>query len=247
MAAESSSTVRAFEAETIPGGLLGADYEIANGRYRIKRVYTGESWNPQLQAPLAAPGLNVSPGDYLLEASPRPRPASSRSLPRSTKPELADIVTYYPRAADPADASALRLGPGEVHVEMKLLRVASVQISGRVIDPGEGTAPPFVQLVARNAAGTSLQVEAPTSQDGPFLIRNVPPGSYYLTAQRSAPQPAQPSVSGTSTFMGSPSKEGNIMMRAALLMHAPRSASQAAGMPSSSIRLQAIQGRLTDV
>lgn len=141
---------------------------------------------------------NLNPGDYLLEASPRPRPASSRSLPRSTKPELADIVTYYPRAADPAAASALRLGPGEVRVELRLLRVATVQISGRVIDPGEGTAPPFVQLVARNAAGTSLQVEAPTSQDGPFLIRNVPPGSYYLTAQRSAPRPAQPSVSGTS-------------------------------------------------
>src|SRR5262245_51165655 len=33
------------QARTVPGGLLGADYEIANGRYRIKRIYTGESWN----------------------------------------------------------------------------------------------------------------------------------------------------------------------------------------------------------
>ena len=39
-----------------PGGLLGADYEVANNRYRLKRIYTGESWNPQVQAPLAAPG-----------------------------------------------------------------------------------------------------------------------------------------------------------------------------------------------
>ena len=54
------------QARTIPGGLLGADYEIAGGRYRFKRIYTGESWNPQLQAPLAAPGLNVAAGDYLL-------------------------------------------------------------------------------------------------------------------------------------------------------------------------------------
>jgi tricorn protease len=52
--------------KAVPGGLLGADYEIANGRYRFKKIYTGESWNPQLQAPLAAPGLNVSAGDYLL-------------------------------------------------------------------------------------------------------------------------------------------------------------------------------------
>jgi len=43
-------------AKTIPGGLLGADYEIANGRYRFKKIYVGESWNPQLQSPLAQPG-----------------------------------------------------------------------------------------------------------------------------------------------------------------------------------------------
>ena len=53
-------------AKTIPGGLLGADYEIANGRYRFKKIYVGESWNPQLQSPLAQPGLNVNEGDYLL-------------------------------------------------------------------------------------------------------------------------------------------------------------------------------------
>jgi tricorn protease len=50
----------------VPGGLLGADYEIVNGRYRFKRIYDGENWNPTLQAPLAVPGLNVNIGDYLL-------------------------------------------------------------------------------------------------------------------------------------------------------------------------------------
>ena len=53
-------------ARAVPGGLLGADYETANGRYRIKRIYSGESWNPNLQGPLAAPGLNVNVGDYIL-------------------------------------------------------------------------------------------------------------------------------------------------------------------------------------
>jgi tricorn protease len=54
------------EVKNVPGGLLGADYEIANGRYRLKKIYTGESWNPELRAPLAQPGLNVSEGDYVL-------------------------------------------------------------------------------------------------------------------------------------------------------------------------------------
>jgi tricorn protease len=53
-------------AKAVPGGLLGADYEIANGRYRIKHVYVPESWTPQVQSPLAQPGLNVNVGDYVL-------------------------------------------------------------------------------------------------------------------------------------------------------------------------------------
>ena len=39
------------------GGLLGADFTIENGRYRIARIYDAESWNPELRAPLAAPGV----------------------------------------------------------------------------------------------------------------------------------------------------------------------------------------------
>jgi tricorn protease len=49
-----------------PGGLLGADFAIENNRYRITRIYDNESWNPDLRAPLAAPGVNVSVGDYVL-------------------------------------------------------------------------------------------------------------------------------------------------------------------------------------
>jgi tricorn protease len=52
-------------------GLLGADFTIENGHYRIKKIYTGENWNPDLRAPLSAPGIQVSEGDYLLEVNGR--------------------------------------------------------------------------------------------------------------------------------------------------------------------------------
>ncbi len=55
----------------VPGGLLGADYKIENGRYRFVRVYNGENWNPQLRAPLTAPGVNVKAGEYLLAVKGR--------------------------------------------------------------------------------------------------------------------------------------------------------------------------------
>jgi tricorn protease len=53
-------------------GLLGADYAIENGRYRLTHIYSGENWNPDLRAPLSAPGIHVSEGDYLLEVNGRP-------------------------------------------------------------------------------------------------------------------------------------------------------------------------------
>jgi tricorn protease len=63
------SYVRGGDFPDVPdgaGGLLGADFTIENGRYRLSRIYDAESWNPELRAPLAVPGLNVSRGDYLL-------------------------------------------------------------------------------------------------------------------------------------------------------------------------------------
>ena len=64
------SYVRGGDMPEVPqsggGGLLGADFAIENGRYRITRIYDNESWNPDLRAPLAAPGVNVSVGDYIL-------------------------------------------------------------------------------------------------------------------------------------------------------------------------------------
>ncbi len=54
------------EIPSSPGGLLGADFAIEGGRYKITRIYDNESWNPDLRAPLAAPGVDVSVGDFIL-------------------------------------------------------------------------------------------------------------------------------------------------------------------------------------
>jgi tricorn protease len=52
--------------DRVYAGLLGVDYTIENGRYRFTRIYNGENWNPQLQAPLTQPGVEVKSGEYLL-------------------------------------------------------------------------------------------------------------------------------------------------------------------------------------
>ncbi|HLO66873.1 MAG TPA: PDZ domain-containing protein [Holophaga sp.] len=53
-------------------GMLGADYALENGRYRIKRIYRGASWDASARAPLAQPGVNVKEGDYLLAVNRNP-------------------------------------------------------------------------------------------------------------------------------------------------------------------------------
>ena len=47
-------------------GLLGADIAVENGGFRIKKIYTGENWNPDLKAPLAVLGVEVKVGDYIV-------------------------------------------------------------------------------------------------------------------------------------------------------------------------------------
>ncbi|MDX9773042.1 MAG: PDZ domain-containing protein [Bacteroidales bacterium] len=50
----------------IGGGLLGADFALENNRYRLKKIYGGLNWSPDLRSPLTEPGLNVKAGDYIL-------------------------------------------------------------------------------------------------------------------------------------------------------------------------------------
>ncbi|MGH8318717.1 MAG: S41 family peptidase [Steroidobacteraceae bacterium] len=58
--------------DEITVGLLGANYAIEHGHYRITRIFTGGNWNPNLYAPLAQPGLKVKTGDYLLAVNGNP-------------------------------------------------------------------------------------------------------------------------------------------------------------------------------
>lgn len=51
-------------------GVLGADYEIDQGRYRFAKIYQSAHYttlNPLLRAPLGLPGTDVHEGDFLLQ------------------------------------------------------------------------------------------------------------------------------------------------------------------------------------
>lgn len=83
-----------YQAKTVPGGLLGADYSVENGRYRFKKVYGGLNWNPELRSPLTEPGVNVKAGEYLLAVRGqdlRP-PTNIYSLFENTSGKITEIT-----------------------------------------------------------------------------------------------------------------------------------------------------------
>jgi len=47
-------------------GLLGADFSLENGRYRLSKIFTNENWNPGLSGPLDVPGLKIKKGYYIV-------------------------------------------------------------------------------------------------------------------------------------------------------------------------------------
>lgn len=85
------------QAPSVQGGLLGADYTVENGRYRIARIYNGENWNPTLRAPLTAPGVNVSVGEYIIAVNGREVRASD------------SIYSFFEGTAN--DAVVIKVGP----------------------------------------------------------------------------------------------------------------------------------------
>jgi tricorn protease len=82
------------EIKNVPGGLLGADYTIENGRYRFAKVYGGLNWTPDLRSPLTEPGVNVRAGEYLLAVGGRDvkPPANLFSFFENTSGKLIEIT-----------------------------------------------------------------------------------------------------------------------------------------------------------
>lgn len=140
----------------VMGGLLGADYERANGRYRFAKVLNGENWNPQLRAPLTQPGVNVKAGEYLIEVNGR---------------EVRDTDDVYSFFEGTANKSVrLKVGPnanGDGAREVTVVPVASEQ-GLRYMDWVEGNRRKVEQL----SGGKLGYVHLPNTAGGGYTNFN---------------------------------------------------------------------------
>ena len=63
-------------AKKVDVGYLGVDYEINDGKYNIKKILKGASWDIETKSPLDMPGVEAQEGDYLLAVNGIPVDAS---------------------------------------------------------------------------------------------------------------------------------------------------------------------------
>lgn len=99
------------DAETVPGGLLGADYELADGRYRFKKVFGGLNWTPELRAPLTEPGVGVKAGEYLLAVQGRDLTARDNLYARFENSAGKQLELTVGRNADGAGSRTVKVVP----------------------------------------------------------------------------------------------------------------------------------------
>ncbi|MBB4844294.1 tricorn protease [Paucibacter oligotrophus] len=88
-------------------GLLGADFRVEGGYYRIAKIYGGDRWSPFMKAPLAAPGLGVKVGDYLMAINGRPLDARQNLfalLENTVGKQLSLSIASDPAAKAPRQA-----------------------------------------------------------------------------------------------------------------------------------------------
>jgi tricorn protease len=98
-------------------GLLGADFKIENGLYRIAKIYRGDRWNPFVVGPLDATGVKAQEGDAILAINGHPLDANisifsllgatvgkqvSITLSRDGTPKGARTVVVIPVASEAA-------------------------------------------------------------------------------------------------------------------------------------------------
>ncbi|HEY4326281.1 MAG TPA: PDZ domain-containing protein [Mucilaginibacter sp.] len=103
---------RMHKLQPVSGGLLGADFVIANNKYQIKKIYGGLNWNPKLRSPLTEPGVNVKPGEYLLAVNGREVNGAE------------NIYSYFENTS--GKIVELTVGPNPDNVESRVVKVVPV-------------------------------------------------------------------------------------------------------------------------
>ncbi len=117
-------------------GALGADLVADGDKWKIARIFTSESWNPGLRAPLDQPGVKAHAGDYLLEVNGIP--VTTRDEPWKALDGTADRQTVLKLSDRASGEGAWAVTVLPVRNEAQLRQRAWIEDNRRRVDSLSG-------------------------------------------------------------------------------------------------------------
>jgi tricorn protease len=139
------------ETKKIKTGLLGADYSLENGRYRVAKVFSGENWNPGNEAPLTQPGVNVKAGDYILAVNGRDLHSADNIYSFFQETAGKQVVLKVGANADGKDSREVTVVP--VESEENLRHLDWIESNRRRVDQATGGKIAYVHVPNTAGAG----------------------------------------------------------------------------------------------
>lgn len=132
-------------------GLLGADYAVEHGHYRITRIFNAGTWNRHLYAPLAQPGLKIARGDYLLAVNGTPI-RGDENIYKAFE-DLANVQVTLTVGPNPDMQGAHQITVKTIPSEAKLRHVAWIDHNMAQVDKLSGGTLGYVYLPNTGAGG----------------------------------------------------------------------------------------------
>ncbi len=120
------------EVEVSVAGLLGADLVADQGRWKIERIFTTESWNPGLTSPLDRPDIKVKEGYFLVGINGKELTASED--PYQYLDGTAGVQTVIHINSAPAFEGAWKETVEPIKSESALRQRAWVEDNRRMVD-----------------------------------------------------------------------------------------------------------------
>jgi tricorn protease len=149
--------------KTINVGLLGCDYEIANGYYRFKKIYKGGSWdNLEITSPLLEPGNDVKEGDYLIAVNGLP--LDIKEDPWAAFQGLADQTITLTINSKPNFEGARKILVKPLSSEARLRNLAWIEENRDKVDKETGGKAGYVYVPNTGMDGQSELVRQYTAQ-----------------------------------------------------------------------------------
>ncbi len=143
-------------------GLLGADYALENGAFRIKTIIDGAPWDSEVRSPLRQPGVDVKAGDYLLAVNGAP--LDTGKDPWAAFVGLAGKTVELTVNSKPSMDGSRRVLVETLRDESRLRNLAWIESKRRRVDEATGGRVGYIYVPSTGRDGQTELVRMFTGQ-----------------------------------------------------------------------------------